>query len=145
MFSRRERIIEAAAPLLKKGEVVAQVVRATQGPNKWFGLLFAMAVGLGVGFVTPPAAVGLVLVVWMTYARVYARRIILVTDRRILVIAGSRYRYVPTAILDELEVDTRLGPTTGLWMEIELAGRRLFVVPRTARELMAADAVLDED
>jgi hypothetical protein len=136
-----ERIIQKSKPLLEPGEVVAHVVRAQEGPNKWLGLSAAVALGLTLGLVIPPA-LGIP-VFYLTYTSLYRRRILLATDQALVVVAGRGLRYTPSAVLDRLDMETRMGPTKGLWMQVEVGGRRLWIVPRTVPELQAADAELD--
>lgn len=136
-----ERIIERARPLLEPGEVVAHVVRAQEGPNKWFALAVAMGITLGLSVVLPPI-IGLPVFV-LAYTSLYRRRILLATDRALVVMSGRGYRYTPTEVLDRLDVETPMGPTKGLWLQTTVGGRRLWIVPRTITELQAADAELE--
>lgn len=136
-----QRIIEKSKPLLEPGEVVAHVIRAQEGPNKWIALGFAMALALVLGVVVPPI-LGIP-VFFLTYTSLYKRRILLATDQALVIIAGRWLRYTPTAVLERLDMETRIGPTKGLWMEADVDGRRLWIVPRTVHELQAADAELD--
>jgi len=139
----RERIIEQAAPLLEPDESVAHVVRALEGPSRWLALLLGLIVGLGLTVLVQLPLVGLPVFV-LVFTSMYARRIILATDQALVVLAGKRFRFVPTRVLARLDVDTRIGPFKGLWLRTRLAGRTLYIVPRTAQEGRAGDADIDE-
>lgn len=136
----RERIIENALPMLEPGESVAHVVRALEGPNRWIAMTIALAVGLGMSLV-----VGLlgILAMWLVFTRLYARRVLLATDHDLVVVGCGRWRFTPKVVLDRLDLETRIGPLKGLWLETRVGGRRLYVVARTAREVASADADLD--
>jgi len=138
----RDRIIESSKPLLNRGEVVAHVVRALEGPNRWAGIGLAIFVGIGVGLLTGVPIVGLP-VMWVVFTRLYGRRILLATDQAVVVVDGGHWRFEPKKVLERLDVDTPIGPLKGLFLSTHLNGRRLYVVPRSAREVVAADADLD--
>lgn len=142
----RERLIERSRPFLEPGEDVAHVVRALEGPSRWIAMALAFVVAYGLllatGGFAPLGLVGFGLV----YTRLYARRLILATDRRLAILAGGRFRFTPKKLLDTLPVDTRIGPLTGLFLNTSLNGRRLFIVPRSIRAVAAADAdILDAE
>jgi hypothetical protein len=138
----RERLIEKAQPLLEPGEVVAHVIRAQQGPNRFLGMGIALFIGFGIAYLVaiPLLALPIFLVALI---RLYARRVILATDEALVVVAGGRIRYTPTKVLDRLDLETPIGPLKGLWLATTLNGRRMYVVPRCVREVTAADADLD--
>jgi hypothetical protein len=138
----RERIIEQARPLLEPDESVAHVVRALEGPSRWLALFLALVVGLGLTILVQLPLVGLPVFV-LVFTSMYARRIILATDQALVVLAGKRFRFVPTRVLARLDVETKIGPFKGLWLRTTLAGRKLYIVPRTAAEARAADADID--
>jgi hypothetical protein len=137
-----ERLIEKAEPLLEPGEVVAHVVRAQEGPNKWFGLATAITVAVALGYAIPP-----VLGMWAAiigYVLLYRRRVLLATDRALVVMAGGLVRYTPRAVIARYDVETRIGPLKGLWLKTTLEGQRvLWVVPRCVQDVAAADADVD--
>lgn len=142
----RERLIERSRPFLEPGEVVAHVVRALEGPSRWIAMALAFVVAYGLLLATegfaPLGLAGFCLV----YTRLYARRLILATDRRLVIVGGGRFRFTPKKFLDSLPIDTRIGPLKGMFLNTTLNGRRLFIVPRSVREVAAADAdVLDAD
>jgi hypothetical protein len=137
-----ERLIERSEPFLEPGEVVAHVVRAQEGPKRWIGLGGGIVVGIGLGILlhVPMFAVP---IMWVVYTRMYSRRVILATDRNLLIVAGGHWRYTPRGVLDRLDIETKIGPLKGLFLETKLNGRRLYVVPRCAAEVKAADAEVD--
>ena len=134
----RERIVQEARPLLNRGEVIAHVARALEGPNRWLGIGVGMFAGLGVGILLNVPVLGLP-IMWVVYTRMYKRRILLATDQSLVVMDGGRWRFTPKQILERLDVDTRIGPMKGLFLTSTLNGRRLYIVPRTAAEVTASD------
>ncbi len=137
-----ERLIERCQPFLEPGEVVAHVIRALEGPKRWIGLGLGIVVGLGLGTLLRAPLLGLP-IMWLVYTRLYARRVILATDRNLVVVAGGRWRYTPRGILDRLDIETKIGPLKGLFLQTTLNGRRMYVVPRCVNEVAAADAEVD--
>jgi hypothetical protein len=136
----RERIIETAQPLLEPGEAVAHVARALEGPNRWVAMGAALAVGVGLSFFVGLLAI---LGMWLVFTRLYARRVLLATDRDLVIMGCGRWRFTPKVVLDRFDLETRIGPLKGLWLETRLGGRRLYVVARSATEVARADADLD--
>lgn len=137
----RRRLIERARPFLQPDEAVAHVVRAMEGPNRWLALGLAVIVGFGLSVLLRVAILA-VPVFWLAFTRMYARRLILATDQGLVVLAGGRFRFTPSRLLDRLPLDTPIGPLRGLWLETRLNGRRMFVVPRSVRSVADADADL---
>jgi len=135
-------LAEKAQPLLEPGEVVAHVIRAQEGPNKFLGMGIALFVAFGLSLLLriPFFALPVFLLV---HTRLYARRVILATDEALVVAAGGRFRYTPRKVLDRLDLETQIGPLKGLWLSTTLNGRRLYVMPRCVRDVAAADADLD--
>jgi hypothetical protein len=136
----RESIIEQAQPLLLPGESVAHVVRALEGPNRWLAIAVALVVGFGLTFVVPFLGI---IAVWLVFTRLYARRVVLATDQNLVVVGCGRWRFSPKVVLDRLDLETRIGPLRGLWLETRLGARRLYVVARSSRDVADADADLD--
>ncbi len=64
------------------------------------------------------------------FTTLYARRIVLATDRGIVVIKAGRWRFTPREVLDRLDLETKIGPLKGFWRYAVLNGRRLYIVPR---------------
>ena len=143
MFNVRERLARRVAGLLEPGEVAAHVIRALEGPSRWLALVIGLAIGLGIMLLVQIPVLG-VLAFLVFYTRLYARRVIVATDRRLVVMGGGRWTFVPSVILDSLDLETRIGPLRGLFMQIQLGERKMYVVPRTTREVAAADAELDD-
>lgn len=115
---------------LEQGERVDYVVKALVGMNRWLGLVLAAIIGLGVSLLLSSFGFGPivgVLVLLIVFTRLYARRVILVTDRAVVLLAGSRFTFKPKALLDRLPVDTPLGPLLGLWLELRLGPHKLYV------------------
>jgi len=141
-INTRERLAEKAQPLLEPGEVVAHVIRAQEGPNKFLGMGLAMFVAFGLSLLLKIPILALP-VFLLVHTRLYGRRVILATDEALVVAAGGRFRYTPRKVLDRLDLETQIGPLKGLWLSTTLDGRRLYVMPRCARDVAAADADLD--
>lgn len=137
-------IIAKARPLLEPGEVVAHVIRAMEGPNKWAGLGVGFVVGIGLSIVLGAPALGLP-IMWFAYTSLYPRRVVLATDRGVVVLAGGRYRFGPKRVLDRFDLETRIGPLRGLWLEARLGERRLYVVARCSQDVVEADRDLDAE
>ena len=138
LVNSRQNIIERARPLLQRDEVVAHVVRASEGPGKVVAGLGAMAAAVVVGvlsrvpfLVFPLSAI--------FYTSLYPRRILLATDQALVLLAGTRWRWTPRRVLDRLDVDTPIGPLKGFFMHADVNGRRLWIVPRCVPEVKAAD------
>lgn len=143
MRNDRRRLIDKARPLLEADEAVAQVIRAVEGPNRWLAMGLAIVVAFGLSVLLRVAILA-VPVFWLVFTRLYARRVVMATDRGLVILAGGRWRYTPSKLLARLPLETRIGPLRGLWLETRLGGRRLFVVPRSVRAVAEADADLDE-
>jgi hypothetical protein len=147
VFFDRNKAIKRATPFLNPGEAVAHVIRALEGPNRFIGMGLALLVGFGVSLLlrVPYLALPIFL---LLYTRIYARRLILATDEGVVVMAGGRgprfFSFMPTAVLDRLPLETAIGPLKGLWLETTLNGRRMFIVARSAKDVMAADADLGD-
>jgi hypothetical protein len=135
-----ERIIQDAQPLLEPGESVAHVIRGLEGPNRYIAMGIALAVGLGISYFI--GLLGIVFM-WLVFTRLYSRRVILATDRNLVILGCGRWRFTPKVLLDRLDIETRIGPLKGLWMQSRLPGRRIYIVARSAREVVAADTELD--
>ena len=76
MADTRSQIIEEARPFLHRGEVVAHVVRALEGPNRWLALLFAMCIGFALSLLVGSPNLALPFM-WLGYTLLYKRRVIL--------------------------------------------------------------------
>lgn len=145
-INTRDVIIEKSAPLLERGEIVAHVIRGLEARNRftrnrWVGMAVAMLVAFPLGFFVPP--IFIVPLFYLLFTALYPRRIILSTDRAVVLIAGGRLRFTPRAVLARLDVDTEIGPMKGVfWRSVNLADRRIYIVPRSYPEVVASDADL---
>jgi hypothetical protein len=71
-----------------------------------------------------------------------AYRVVVVTDRRILVCSSGRLRMTPVKeVLRELPRNTRIGPPSGLWWRCETLGEKLYINKRFHKDVNAADGV----
>jgi hypothetical protein len=144
IVNTREVIIEKSRPFLEPGEVVAHVVKALEGPPRWIAMLLGLVIGIGISILILVPLLGVPLFV-LVYTSAYKRRIILATDRALVVLAGGRYRFTPKEVLARLDLETRIGPLQGLFMRTEVDGRRMYITPRTAVEVAAADADIGDE
>jgi hypothetical protein len=139
--NNRANLIAKSERFLEPGEVVAHVVRCLEGPSRWLAIAIGLVIGFGMGLLIPvfgPIAFFLV------YTRLYARRVVLATDRNLVLIGGGRWRFTPKVLIGRLDIETKFSPH-GMWLQTDLApGRRMFVVPRTIDEARAADRDVDE-
>ena len=115
----RDKIRANAAHLLQPGETI-EAVFCAQTTSQYFALLS-------------------ILIVIFTNAY----RVVVVTDRRILVCRSGRFRMAPVKdVIKELPRNTRIGPPSGLWWPCETLGERLYINKRFHKDVTAADAVL---
>ncbi len=142
-INTREVILEKVQPLLEPDEVVAHVVKAVEGPPRWVALLLALIVGIGVSILILVPFLGFPLFV-LVYMGAYQRRLILATDQALVLVGCGRFRFTPKKILSRLDIETPIGPLTGIFLRTELDGRRLYITPRTVQEVAAADADIEE-
>jgi hypothetical protein len=113
----RDTLRSNAAHLLAPGETIESVFPA-QTTSAWFALLSIWIVVLS-----------------------NAYRVVVVTDRRIMVCQSGRFRMTPVrAVLHELPRYTRIGPANGLWYRTEALGDRLYIHKRFHKDVAAADA-----
>ena len=69
-----------------------------------------------------------------------AYRVIVVTDRRILVCRSGRFRLTPVnEVLREIPRATLIGPATGLWYRTDHLGEKLYIAKRFHKDVLAAD------
>ena len=148
VFFNRSRAIQRARPFLNPDEAVAHVIRALEGPNKFIGMGLGLLIGFAIALVLQIALLALPIFL-IVYTRLYARRLILATDEGLVVLAGGKglqfWSFMPTKVLDRLPLETSIGPLEGLWLKTTLDNRRMFVVARSAKDVMAADADLGDD
>ncbi len=115
----RDKLRKNAAPLLQPGETI-QAVFPAQTVSAYFVLVS----------------------IWIIiFANAY--RVVVVTDRRILVCRSGRFRITPVrAIEREIPRGTRIGEPTGLWWPCDSLGGRLYINRRFHKDVKAADAAL---
>jgi hypothetical protein len=107
-----------AQPFLQPGETV-QAVFGAQTKSMWFAALSIWIIVLA-----------------------NAYRVVVVTDRRILVCQSGRMTTTPIKeILFELPRGTRIGPASGLWYKCETLGEPLYIAKRFHKDVEAADAL----
>jgi len=112
----RDKIRANAAPLLAPGEEIQAVIPA-QTVTQY--LLYIST-----------------LIITATHAQ----RVIVVTDRRILLCRGGRFRQSPVGeVLAELPRQTLIGPAHGLWYRTDTLGQRLYIQYRFHKDVTAAD------
>jgi hypothetical protein len=115
----RDKLRQNAAPLLQPGETI-QAVFCGQTVSAYFALISYWII---------------------VFANAY--RVVVVTDRRILVCRSGRFRITPVkAIERELPRGTRIGEPAGLWWPCDSLGRRLYIHRRFHKDVTAADAAL---
>lgn len=72
-----------------------------------------------------------------------AYRVVVVTDRRIIVCKSGRFRITPVNdIVNELPRSTQIGPAKGIWYKTEALGERIYVAKRFHKDIAAADAAM---
>ena len=114
----RDTIRANAASLLAPGEEI-QAVATAQTTTPYLVLLSAW-----------------ILIITNAY------RVIVVTDRRILICRSGRFRMTPVReILAELPRNTRIGPAHGLWYRCSPVGM-LYISRRFHKDIAAADDLI---
>ena len=143
LINTREVVIEKARPFLEHGEVVAHVVKALEGPPRWVAMILGLVIGIGLSVLITAPILGVPLFV-LAYTSAYRRRVILATDEALVLLNCGRYRFTPRSVLARFDLETRIGPLHGLFQRIDLDGRRMYVVPRSTADVLAADADIEE-
>jgi len=70
-----------------------------------------------------------------------AYRVIVVTDRRILVCRSGRFRITPVkGVLREVPRGVTIGPAHGLWYRFDVLGEKLYVNRRFFKDVETADS-----
>jgi hypothetical protein len=112
----REKLRENATALLQPGETIQTVVPA-QTVSQYFALLS----------------------IWIIVFK-NAYRNIVVTDRRILLCRGGRFRLSPVReVLAEYPRNLRIGPAHGLWYRCDAFGDKLYINKRFFKDVATAD------
>jgi hypothetical protein len=113
----RDKLQEAAAPYVQPDETVEQVF-AGQTTSQYFALLSVFII-----------------------LATNAYRVIVVTDRRILLCQASRWSVTKVVgVIAEFPRQTRLGPPRGLWYPMTALGQRVYVHKRFHKDIEAADS-----
>ena len=107
-----------AEHLLQPGENI-QAVFGAQTRSQWFALIS----------------------IWIiAFSNAY--RVIVVTDRRILVTKSGRFSMTPVKeVVREIPRGVRIGPASGLWYKSETLGEKLYIHKRYHKDVAAADSV----
>jgi hypothetical protein len=115
----RDKIAKNATPLLQPGEVIQAVI-----PGQTISQYFAL------------------ISYWIIFFK-NAYRVIVVTDRRVLLCSSGRVTMTPVKeVLRELPRATRIGPASGLWYKTEALGERLYISKRFHKDIAVADAAI---
>jgi hypothetical protein len=115
----RDQLRSNAAHLLQPGETI-QAVFCAQTTSQYYALLSTLIIILSDAY-----------------------RVVVVTDKRILVCRSGRFRMTPVKhAIAELPRNTRIGPPSGLWWRCETLGELLYIHKRFHKDVTAADAVL---
>jgi hypothetical protein len=118
----RDTLRTNATPLLQPGEQIQAVFNA-QTTSQWFALISFWILIVANGY-----------------------RVVVVTDRRIIVCRTGRLRVTPVKeVLRELPRNTLIGPAHGIWYRTESLGERLYVNKRFHKDIAVADAEVRPD
>ena len=118
----RDKIRANAQQVLQPGEVIQAVIPA-QTVSPYFALITYWIIILS-----------------------NAYRVIVVTDRRIMVCRSGRLTISPVGQVEfEVPRGTRIGPATGLWSKSESLGQPLFISRRFFKDVAEADALAAAD
>lgn len=133
------KVIGRAQRFLEPDERVRRVVLAQGGINPRLRIVFFMVAAVGVRVLLTAmgeaeGAAGLLGGFLGGLAGAFlangftTRRGVLVTDRNVVVLEYGRFAGVrPIRVIARLPQGTRIGPMSGTWAPIELAGERLWV------------------
>jgi hypothetical protein len=115
----RDKLRDNAAHLLQPGETIQSIFLA-QTVSAYFALISYWII---------------------IFSNAY--RVVVVTDRRILVCYSGRLRQTPVKDVNrELPRSTRIGPPSGLWYRCDTLGGQLYINKRFHKDVTAADAAL---
>ena len=113
----RDKMRENAAHLIQSGETIQQVIGAQTTSAYWALLTY-----------------------WVIIFK-SAYRVVVVTDRRILVCRSGRLSVTKVnEVVNELPRHTQIGPASGLWYKCETLGERLYIHKRFHKDIAQADA-----
>lgn len=114
----RDTIRANAQHVLQPGEQIQEVIPA-QTTSQWFALISYWII---------------------IFSNAY--RVIVVTDRRILVCRSGRFRQtIVGEVLHEVPRATRIGPPSGLWYRCDNLGERLYIGKRFHKDVKQAAGV----
>jgi Bacterial PH domain len=114
----RDKMRANAFPLLQPDEEVQALIGA-QTKSQWLALITYWILAFTNGY-----------------------RVIVVTDRRILVTKSGRMSMTPVKeIVGELPRGTKIGPASGLWYKCDSLGERLYIHKRFHKDVAAADSM----
>ena len=113
----RDKLAERSAPFLGPGERIQAVMMSQTGPSPYLALL--------------------------TYLIFFAvrRRIIVATDRSVLVLKAGFMGTSPTEVLQRLPRTTQIGPVSGLWAKVNLGGEKMYIHKRFHSDVARADQI----
>jgi hypothetical protein len=112
----RDKMRANAAHVLQDGETVQQVFSAQTTSAYWALLTY-----------------------WLIIFK-NAYRVVVVTDRRILVCHSGRLSMTKVKdVVRELPRSTQIGPASGLWHKCETLGERLYIHKRWHKDIAQAD------
>jgi hypothetical protein len=113
----RDTLRRNAAPLLAPGETV-QAIFPAQTTSAYFALLSYWII---------------------VFSDAY--RVVVVTDRRILLCRSGRFRVTPVkGVLREVPRSVIIGPATGLWYRCDALGEKLYINRRFFKDVEIADS-----
>jgi hypothetical protein len=117
----RDKLVASATPYLQEGEQIQAVFNA-QTMSQWMALISFWIIIFG-----------------------NAYRVVVVTDRRILVCQTKRFQTTAiTQVEREVPRSTQIGPAHGLWYQTAVLGQKLYIHKRFAKDVAAADAALGQ-
>jgi hypothetical protein len=115
----RDQMASNAAPFLQPGESI-QAVMSAQTTSQYFALISYWII---------------------IFSNAY--RVVVVTDRRILVCRSGRFRLTPVKeVLREVPRQTVIGPAKGLWYRTDALGEKLYIGKRFHKDIALADAAI---
>ena len=114
----RDKMRANAQHLLQPGEEIQAVIGA-QTKSQWFALIS----------------------IWIiAFSNAY--RVIVVTNRRIIVAKSGRMSMTPVKeIVREVPRSVKIGPASGLWYKCETLGEKLYIHKRYHKDVATADSV----
>jgi hypothetical protein len=154
-MSIRTRLRKAASRVLDSDESLDVAFPAAKMNPRALGcmtmlILFALGIGIGAGLTiaSPPLRIAIAAVVGAFVVRVLLlplTRLIVVSNRRILICTGSRVPFTRSLRVQRvLPRETRIGPTSSRSWKCKSLGERLVVDFNYLDEVDKADAIEDQ-